>query len=158
MTQLLLEKPQTVTPEYLDNPAFKDKTAFNDDSIPESVFYFSYEEVDFDGELDMPNLSALVQKLNLWRRNSTEAQTNPNLAAHQKGIPFRSHGRVLSDHFLKVMLYKVRLCLIFTLLFLHLFLHYCFYTIVFTILSNYNIQSTYNQHTNYLQYILGNSV
>lgn len=103
MSELILDHDDDPIKKQLQKDG---KWTFGDDSIPESVLYFPYEEADFDAELDMIDFVPYLQKLNFWRRISLESRQNILLLPLQKGIAFRSHGRVIADFFLKIMQYK----------------------------------------------------
>ena len=71
-----------------------------DSRVTEAQEFFNCDEIDFDGELDTPDFSAILHLINFW---STVSYTkkNPILVALQKALPFRSMSRVLSDSFYK---------------------------------------------------------
>lgn len=89
-----------------------------DSRVPEAMEYFQCDDMDFDGELDMPRLSVLLHLLNYWYNTGPYSKKNPILAALQKGIPFRSTARVLSNHFLNETKYNyhfISLTMMFTM-------------------------------------------
>lgn len=79
-----------------------DSLGFSDETLPEPVVFFPYEDLDVDGEMDLPNFEAMMQSLNFWKQTSNDIHTNPIIAAIHKGLPYKSHGRVLSDNFHKI--------------------------------------------------------
>jgi hypothetical protein len=70
-----------------------------DTRLTEAVEYYNCDEIDFDGEQDMPNFATIIHLLNYWHTANKNATKNPIVGALQKGLPFKSLSRVLSDHF-----------------------------------------------------------